>query len=121
MKPILIIEDDPDGQVLVSHIADYLNIPYEVVWDGESATKKLFIDGTSYQAVIIDLQLPGKDGWELLAEIREDSRTENVICIAVTAFHTSRIREKALKAGFNAYFSKPLDATHLAQELNSLL
>jgi len=120
-KPILIVEDDPDGQKLVSHVIGYLNIPNEVVGDAEKAAHNLFELGKSYQAVIIDLALPGKDGWELLSEIRSDAETQNLTCVAVTAFHTSKTREQARRAGFDAYFSKPLDATHFARELESLL
>ena len=120
-KPILIVEDDPDGQALVSHVIGHLNIPHEVVGDAEKALKKLFESGESYQAVIIDLALPGKDGWELLADIRNHPETESLMCVAVTAFHTSKTREDALRAGFDAYFSKPLDAMHFSRELASLL
>ena len=120
-KRILIVEDDPDGQVLVAHVIDYLSVAHDVVGDGESASEKLFQSGADYQVVIIDLQLPGKDGWELLADIRANANTRDLTCIAVTAFHTSKIREEALRMGFNAYFSKPLDITHVAQELETLL
>jgi CheY-like chemotaxis protein len=120
-KPILIVEDDPDGQALISHVVKYLNVPHDVVGDAEKAINKLFESNKNYQAVIIDLALPGKDGWELLAEIRANPATELLTCIAVTAFHTSKTREDALQAGFNAYFSKPLDATRFARELESLL
>jgi len=118
---ILIVEDDPDGQALVSHIIDHLSIDHDVVPDAEQATSILTQNGNAYQAVIIDLQLPGKDGWELLKEIRGSSKTADMTCIAVTAYHTSRIREEAIRAGFNAYFSKPLDAMHFARELERLL
>lgn len=119
--PVLIVEDDPDGQALVSHVIGHLNIPHQVVGDAERASKLLFESGDMYQAVIIDLALPGKDGWELLADIRENPDTTNLTCIAVTAFHTSKIRDEALRAGFNAYFSKPLDAVYFAQELGTIL
>lgn len=119
--PILIVEDDPDGQALVSHVVGYLNIPHDVVDDAEAATEKLFSADTVYQAVIIDLQLPGKDGFELLADIRNNPTSENLMCIAVTAFHSAKIRDEALRSGFNAYFSKPLDASHFARELETLL
>lgn len=120
-KRILIVEDDPDGQALVAHVVDYLSVAHDVVGDGESASEKLFKTDDTYQVVIIDLQLPGKDGWELLADIRANATTKNLTCIAVTAFHTSKIREEALRLGFNAYFSKPLDITNFARELEILL
>ena len=115
-QPILIVEDDPDGQALVSHVIGHLNIPYDVVGDAEKASQILFESSAAYQAVI-----PGKDGWELLSEIRNHAETANLMCVAVTAFHTSKTREDALRAGFDAYFSKPLDATHFSRELASLL
>src|SRR5690349_19416999 len=103
-QPILIVEDDPDGQAVVAHIASYLKIPHQVVGDAEKAIVKLFGSGETsaetYGAVIIDLALPGKDGWELLADIRGNPATSDVVCIAVTAFHTSKMREDALLAGF---------------------
>jgi CheY-like chemotaxis protein len=120
-KSILIVEDDPDGQALVSHVVEHLNIPHDVVPDAEKAIQQLLESHDSYQAVIIDLALPGKDGWELLAEIRANPATELLTCIAVTGFHTSKTRDDALKAGFNGYFSKPLDATHFARELETFL
>lgn len=120
-QPILIVEDDPDGQALVSHVVSHLRIPNHVVGDAEKAIEKLFESGEVYRAVIIDLALPGKDGWELLADIRDNPATANLLCIAVTAFHTSKTREDALRSGFDAYFAKPLDATHFARELEALL
>lgn len=121
IQPILIVEDDPDGQVLVSHVVGHLNIPHHVVGDAEKAMDLLFKSNETYQAVIIDLALPEKNGWDLLAAIRANAATADLLCFAVTAFHTSKTRDEALRKGFNAYFPKPLDANHFAQELASLL
>ncbi len=118
---ILVVEDDPDGQALVSHVLQHLNFDYEIVGDAEIAGQRLFRSGMQYQLVIIDLALPGKDGWELLTEIRGNDATVSLTCIAVTAFHSSRTRDEALRAGFDAYFPKPLDASHFARELESFL
>jgi DNA-binding response OmpR family regulator len=118
---ILVVEDDPDGQALVAHVLDYLSIPIDVANDAEEAEKFLFDSGKTYTAVIIDLALPGKDGWDLLAQIQANSKTSNLPCLAITAFHTSKLREEAIRAGFTAYFAKPLDATSFARELEAVL
>jgi len=94
---------------------------YEAVSDGELALNMLYASGKHYSAVIIDIALPGKDGWELVRHIRNQIATESLICIAVTAYHTSKTRELAVLSGFNAYFPKPIDATHFARELSNLL
>ena len=118
---ILVVEDDPDGQALVAHVLEYLNIPIDVANDAEEAGEFLFRSGTTYNAVIIDLALPGKDGWELLAQIQANNHTASLPCLAITAFHTSKLREDAIRAGFTAYFAKPLDATSFARELEAVL
>ncbi|MBC7870523.1 MAG: response regulator [Chitinophagaceae bacterium] len=118
---ILVVEDDPDGQALVAHVLGHINIPIDLAGDADQASSYLFGSGMAYRAVIIDLALPGRDGWELLAEIQGDERTQGLPCIAVTAFHTSKIREEAIKAGFTAYFPKPIDAMTFARELEALL
>jgi CheY-like chemotaxis protein len=118
---ILVVEDDPDGQAVVAHVLGYMNVAIDTADDAEQAEEYLFDQGIPYTAVIIDLALPGKDGWELLAEIRQNPQTANLPCIAVTAYHTSKLREEAITYGFDAYFAKPLDAMAFARELEALL
>ena len=118
---ILVVEDDPDGQAVVAHILRSLQIPVDVAGDAEEASEFIFESSLKYRAFIIDLALPGKDGWDLLSEILDDPDTASIPCIAVTAFHTSKTHEQALRAGFTAYFSKPLEATSFAREITTLL
>jgi len=120
-KRILVVEDDPDGQEMVTTILQHMNFMVDTADDGEQASHILFDTPAQYSAVIIDLALPGKDGWELLAEILDNPDTESLLCIAVTAFHNSKLREQALRAGFTAYFPKPIDGTQLGRELDRLL
>jgi len=63
---ILIVEDDPDGQEVVSYVLSYLNYECDVVNDAETAEQKLRADHDQYHAIIIDLALPGMSGWDLL-------------------------------------------------------
>ena len=120
-KRVLVVEDDPDGQEMVTTVLQHMNFIVDTADDGEQASQILFESGAQYDAVIIDLALPGKDGWELLREIMNTPNTENLLCIAVTAFHNSKLREQALRAGFTAYFPKPIDGTQLGRELDRLI
>jgi len=61
------------------------------------------------------------DGFELLQAIRKQSLLNNVPLVAVTAYHTPELKVKALDAGFDAYFPKPLDTTIFLQSLERLL
>jgi two-component system CheB/CheR fusion protein len=118
---ILIVEDDPDGQEVVATILEHLNISMDVANNVAEAEEFLFQSGTRYNAAIIDLALPDKDGWELLSEILAEPRTSYLPCFAVTAFHTSKLREDAIKAGFTAYFAKPFDSTAFVNRLEQVL
>lgn len=118
---ILVVEDDLDGQALMSTLLEHLNVPVDVANNVAEAEQFLFQSDHQYQAVIIDLALPDKDGWQLLAEIQADERTRALPCIAVTAFHNSKLREEAIIAGFMAYFPKPIDSTTFLRELASIL
>ena len=116
---ILVVEDDPDGRELVSAILSHLNIPVDVANDAEQAEELLFAAPNNYNAVVIDLMLPGKDGWDLLNAIQTHEQTSHLACIAITAYHSSKMREQALVAGFKAYFPKPIDATSFSRALES--
>lgn len=120
-KRILVVEDDPDGQEMVTTVLRHMKFDVDTADDGEQAAKILFSTNAAYEAIIIDLALPGKDGWELLSEILDNPRTSSLPCIAVTAFHNSKLREEALRAGFTAYFPKPLDGTQLGREIERLI
>lgn len=120
-KRILVVEDDPDGQEMITTMLQHLQFNVDSVDDAEQATRVLMHNGNSYNAIIIDLALPGKDGWELLGDIMDNPTTSSVPCIAVTAHHTSKLREDTIRAGFVAYFPKPIDATALGRELDKLI
>src|SRR5690242_10928111 len=113
-KHILVVEDDPDGQEMISTMLCYLQIDVEAADEAEGAVN-LLSNNSGYSAIIIDLAPPGKDGWELLADILGDPKTSEIPCIAVTAHHTSKLREDTIRAGFVAYFPKPIDATALGR------
>lgn len=118
---ILVVEDDPDGQVVVATMLERLNVPIDVASNVAEAEWYLFNSNQSYSAVIVDLALPDKDGWELLSEIQAEPSTASIPCIAVTAYHNSKLREQALTAGFTAYFPKPIEATSFARQLQAFV
>ena len=118
---VLVVEDDPDGQEMMTTLLGHLNISTDVAGDAAEAEQFLFQSGKTYNAAIIDLALPDKDGWQILSQVLADTRTADLLCVAVTAYHTSKLREDAILAGFKAYFSKPIDGTSFLRELEKML
>lgn len=114
---ILVVEDDPDGQEVVSRMLRYHNIGFDAVDNAEEALDLLA--NNTYSGLIIDLHLPGMDGWTLLKEVQEIYG--DVPCVAITAFHSAEVAVDAIEAGFSAYFPKPLEATSFVRELERVL
>lgn len=116
---VLIVEDEVDGQEVVQAILGYFNISADAVGTAEEAI--VLLNKESYTAAIIDLGLPVMDGIELIGKIRNRQGSSDIPCIAITAFHTSQLKQEALAAGFDAYFSKPLDDTSFMRELDRII
>lgn len=115
----LVVEDDPDGQELVGRMLRHQRISFDSTFTAEDALDHLM--NKSYDMIIIDLQLPGMDGWTLLNTIRNYRELDHLPCVAVTAYHSTDVAVKALESGFTAYFPKPLDATSFVRELQGLM
>ena len=117
---ILVVEDDPDGQELVALVLRHHHMNVDVVRTAEEALWSLS-SGKKYAAAILDLSLPGMDGWSLLERIQGNPATAHVACVAVTAYHTPEMDAKTAEAGFSAYFPKPIEVNSFARELQSVL
>jgi CheY-like chemotaxis protein len=116
---VLVVEDDPDGQEVVARMLKYHKINATVVGSAEDALTTL-ID-QRFTAVLIDLALPGMDGWTLLHTIQRNPKTAYIPCVAMTAFHSADLAVKAIEAGFMAYFPKPLETTSFVRELQRVI
>ena len=65
------------------------------------------------QAILMDIALPGMDGYQLTRQLKADPQTRDILIVAVTAYAMKGDREKALQAGCDEYLSKPIDAKDL--------
>ena len=116
---VLIVEDEYDSMELVQGILDHYDIQYLAAGDGEQALE--ILKDTIPTLVIVDLALPGIDGWNLLRTIRADPRLDGVPCVATTAYHSFEIADRAIEEGFVAYFPKPIEATAFVRELEYII
>lgn len=71
--------------------------------------------------VVLDLQLPDLDGYEVLTRMRREPRLAGIPVLAVTAFAMLGDRDAALAAGFDGYLAKPIDPATLADTINAHL
>ena len=113
---ILIVEDDPSNFLLLHFmLKNHFRISH--AWNGEEAID-LFGKG-NFDLILMDLKIPGKNGYETTLEIRAQSRT--IPIIATTAYAFSKDETQALDNGFNAFLAKPLDKKTLLETINHWL
>ncbi|HEU5219847.1 MAG TPA: response regulator [Gemmatimonadales bacterium] len=106
MARILIVEDNPDNMKLFRALLTLKGHQVTALPSGEGLLEAL-AEGQP-DLVLMDIQLPGRDGFALLSEIRA-SPFARVRVVALTAHAMSGDREKAREAGFDEYITKPID------------
>ncbi len=106
MGRILIVEDSPDNMRLFETVLRLKGHDVVELWSGEGLLET--IDRVDPDLVLMDIQLPGRDGFALLEEIRR-SRHARLRVVALTAHAMRGDRERALEAGFDGYITKPID------------
>jgi CheY-like chemotaxis protein len=106
MSKILIVEDSPDNMKLFSTILGLKGHEVTGLPGGQGLLDA--VQRTAPDLVLMDIQLPGKDGYALLQEIRQ-SPSSRLRVIALTAHAMTGDRERALDAGFDGYITKPID------------
>lgn len=115
---VLVVEDEADSMELVQGLLMHYGINSVGASTGEEALTVL--ESMTPTLIILDLALPGLDGWGVLAKVKAHRTLSRVPCVAITAFHTPELAEQAIGAGFTAYFAKPLDATSFVRELQAI-
>src|SRR5580698_9853958 len=113
---ILIVEDEPD---LLSSLAQALREEGYAVDTADNGDDGLFnAEGTDYDAVVLDVMLPGMDGWEILTRLRKTKKTP---VLMLTARDQSRDRVRGLDTGADDYVVKPFDLAELFARLRALI
>jgi CheY-like chemotaxis protein len=116
---VLVVEDESDAMELVRGILTHHGISSIGASSGEEAI--LILQDFAPTLIIIDLALPGIDGWGLLSKLKANPRLSGIPRVAITAYHTAELANKAIEEGFDAYFAKPLDAMSFVRELQGIV
>ena len=113
---LLIVEDEPD---LLASLAQALREEGYAVDTADNGDDGLFnAEGTDYDAIILDVMLPGLDGWEVLKRLRATKQTP---VLMLTARDQSRDRVRGLDTGADDYVVKPFDLNEIFARLRALI
>ena len=118
LKRILIVDDEPKNQRLIKEFLDVLGHSSEPANDGLEALEKL---KSGFDLVLLDVMMPGMDGFEVVRHIRENKAFADIPVIMVTVLDDRETRLRAVEAGANDFINKPIDRTELSVRIESLL
>lgn len=119
MKKVLIADDKATSRELIRTVLETLGYEITEAADGLEAVR--FAREVRPDLIVLDLHMPGLDGFGVLADLRGDKDFEKTPIMALTASAMQGDRERALAAGFSSYVSKPIPLTALRAEVQRLL
>jgi two-component system cell cycle response regulator DivK len=119
MTKILLVEDNEMNRDMLSR--RLIKKGYEVVMalDGEQALEMARAEPPDL--ILMDISLPGLDGWEATRRLKAMPETKTIPIIALTAHAMAGDREKCLEAGCNDYDTKPVEFPRLLGKIEGLL
>ena len=119
MPLCLIVEDHGDTR---DGYAEYLSLcGFDVLTAEDGAGFRTVIDRVIPDVVVMDIQLPHADGWQLTAELRSKGRTRHIPIVIVSARVQAVDRERSFREGCDAFLGKPCDPHDLVDQINRLL
>ncbi len=119
MEHILIVEDEIDIAQLVSFNLERAGYSVDIVHDGREVLEKILKDQPNL--VILDLMLPGMDGYQILKEMQRDTRSHSIPVLMLTAKSQIDDRIKGLELGADDYLTKPFSPKELILRAQAIL
>jgi CheY-like chemotaxis protein len=116
---ILYIEDNPDNRMLVRSVLAPAGYAVVEAPDGLSGIEAALREQPA--VILLDINLPGVDGYEVVAILRSFPHLADTPIVAVTAYAMAGDRERTLVAGCDGYIEKPIDVDRLAEQVGQFL
>ncbi len=120
-KKILVIDDEPEVGNLVKDICaeKFHDTEVKIVYDGFTAGRIL----SEYlpDLIILDLMLPGINGFGVCRQIRTSEYLKGVKILAVTGYDTTENRERIISSGADDYLAKPLEVATLTEKIKKMM
>jgi len=116
---ILIVEDDELNRDSLRRLLRRRGFDISIAVDGIAGVEAARTERPDL--VLMDMSLPGIDGWEATRRLKGDAETRDLPIIALTAHAMASDRDKALAAGCDDYDTKPIDLDRLLAKIRALL
>jgi CheY-like chemotaxis protein len=112
---VLVVDDNQDSATSMSFLLTTAGFEVETCFDGPSALAAA--DRSRPDACVLDINMPGMDGYDLARRLRERFPDHPPVFATMTAYGDYAHLERAVDAGFDLQFTKPVDPAEIAREL----
>jgi two-component system cell cycle response regulator DivK len=116
---VLVVDDYPDAREMYSEYLEFSGFDVIQAVNGVEALQRA-VDAAP-DIILMDLSLPVMDGWEATRRLKEDARTNSIPVVALTGHALAGISEGAIKAGCDAFVTKPCLPEDLVKEIRRVL
>ncbi len=114
-KKILVIEDNDQNMYLITFILEKHDYTVLQARNGIDGVKKASQE--ELDMILLDIQLPGMDGYTVASELRKDQRLKETPIVAVTSYAMPGDREQALLSGCSGYIEKPINPDTIISQI----
>ena len=118
-KKILVIEDDPGSLRLTQYTLEHKGFEVITARDGLEGLRKA--QNEQPDLIILDVMLPGKDGFEICYNLRSEPRTTKLPILMLSAKAREADKDTGLKVGADSYLSKPIAPSEIIRNVERLL
>ena len=119
MAKILLVEDNEMNRDMLSRRLTRRGYDVVIAVDGEQGLAMARSDKPAL--ILMDMSLPGLDGWEVTRQLKALPETRSIPVIALTAHAMAGDREKAIAVGCDDFDTKPIDLARLLEKIEALL
>lgn len=116
---ILAVDDEPDNLKLITDLLEFKGATVGQAEDGQKGLD--IVDGFQPTLILLDLAMPGVDGWEMHRQLRRRSHLNHVPIIALTALAMPQDAQRVVDAGFDGYITKPFRFNDLLKRLTQIV
>jgi CheY-like chemotaxis protein len=117
MATIVVVEDQPDNLKLITALLAMKGHQVIGLPSGDAVVATLRAEEPPPELVLLDIQLPGKDGYGILEDVKNMPGKHPWKVVALTAHAMPGDRERVLAAGFDGYIAKPIDVRRFSDEV----
>ena len=120
-KRVLVVDDEPSIRELFAESLARRPIPYDVMTAADGFEAGRLVATFRPDVVLLDLRMPGLDGFQVCKTIKADSETAAIVVIAMTGYHTAETESRILECGAVRCLAKPIEPSAVAVVVDSAL